>query len=389
MVHRSFARGETRLPADMHGRCVDTAEVDGYQRLGLHSAPCALTGPTPAESMAGMKRLLSALILLAPWAAHAQQPAPTFESQMAQGQTLRTSHREAQAADAFWSAARLAQQPAKRAHALGEIAELSLAKQWFRMATDASCQALESVSGPARASHLYNLGRVAEAVSETKQAVALYQSSLALRPNDLVAARLKSLRATPAASPPADVAPAFCTAALRPRAAIPGDLLPLAEQVAKRRDEKVKFVQVRALGGQGEQYPVVFLCAPDAESGGWIIAVDATHRYLVAVDSISGRDELQACREEDTRQPVLVGHGRYNALEFVSGHRGGYNQYRIAVRGGRPVVVWEQELDDARAGDSPTSRDYDQPGRSYPSIDTLMGKVRAVLIDPNNLKSVE
>ena len=73
----------------------------------------------------------------------------------------------------------------------------------------------------------------------------------------------------------------------------------------------------------------------------------------------------------------------------LPGHRGGDADYRVAVRGGRPVIVWQDSLDDARAGDSVVVQDFDKQGRAFPSADAMMTKVRLLLLDPNNLKAVE
>lgn len=356
-----------------------------------------------------MKSLCAALVGLLSGVAQAQaqaqpapaaqpgpavQPAPaaTYDSLLAEGRRLRGSHYALKATEAYAAAARLAPNPASKAFALGEVAEIALGEAWFRLATDSSCQALEILSGAPRASHLYNLARAAEAVSATPDAVALYRASLALRPNTFIAARLKALQApSPNVGPsPAtgDSASAFCSAALRPRATIPSDFPALAEQIAKLRGERVRFIQVRALGRGGEQHPVAFLCGEQGGPGAWIISVDPTHRYLVGFLSVGGRDVLDACEPEDTRSHLLVGQGRYNALQFYVGHRGGYYDYRVAVRGGRPVIVWQQSLEDARAGDPTETKDFDQRGRDYPSLDTLMTKSIWVLIDPKNLSNV-
>ena len=162
----------------------------------------------------------------------------------------------------------------------------------------------------------------------------------------------------------------------------------LATQIAKSRSETVKYLQQRALGPRGELYPVAFLCGQSDGMGAWIIQTDMAHRYLVAFD-VPG-SELDACQKEDTRTPIFIGSGRHNALRFYMGHRGGYDDYRVAVRGGRPVVIWHESLNDNRAGDVPVVRDFDKHGRDFEDANSMMpGKMKLVLLDARGTEQRE
>ena len=293
-------------------------------------------------------------------AASSSTAAATFESKFAEGERL-TKHgpdwSPSKSMTSFQEAAALAREPAQKARALGEISVLAQEgdEPWTRIAVQASCEALRLVSGAARASHLFNLGRSAEAIKDVASATALYTNSLALRPNAIVSARLAKLSGGKSGASIAAVTPAaggtdpsftFCQTALGPPPAISPEFRLLAQSVATQRGEKISFVARRPLGLRGELFPVAYLCS-GSQHGSWLIEVDATHRFLVAIDELDGRAELDACRNDDS-DLLYAGRGAPVALRFRQGYHRAYDDYSVGVRNGRPAVIYINKFDNDR-----------------------------------------
>jgi len=286
----------------------------------------------------------------------------------------------------FEQAVSLTQEPIKKARALGEISVLALSLSRYRASVQASCYALDLVSGAARGSHLYNLGRVALAVQDLSSAAALYQSSVALRPNATVSAqlgRMGNVTATPYPGP--DAGKGFCQAALSPKEAVSPEFVRLAQDIANQRKEKVTSVDWWPLGPHGELFPVALLCDNPAggDHGAWVIEADSQHRYLVAFDSLGGRDSLDACLPGKDR--IYVGHGGVVALSINQGHRGGYDDYRVGVRKGSPVIIYTESLGDVRDGEQPDVVDFDKRGGPYKSPQEFG---RVILLDKKGMTQV-
>lgn len=301
----------------------------------------------------------------------ATQPEATYESTVAEAQRKIKSSVQVSAM-LFQEAARLTNDPSKKAYALGEASVLALRQQMYRTAIQTACEALDLVSGPARASHFYNLGRIALAVQDAGGAAAQFRESLALRPNATVSAQLGKLGAVaPTIYPGPDVGKGFCAVALGPVAPVDPEFVKLANQIASQRQEKVTRTERRPLGPRGELLPVAMLCDASNEKthGGWLIEVKPQHRYLVAFDFLDGRASLDAC--EASYEQICVGRGPAVALVFVEGHHGGFEEYRVAVRDGRPVTIFTSD-------EIKPDTDFDKKGGSYKTLDEF---ARTILLD--------
>ena len=310
----------------------------------------------------------------------------TFEAVFAKAEQESKAKHVEQSITLFEQAASLTQEPITKARALGEISVLALSLSRYRASIKASCDALDLVSGAARGSHLYNLGRVALAVQDLGSAAALYQSSLALRPNATVAAQLGRMgNVTPTPYPGPDAGKGFCQAALSPKESVSPEFVRLAKDIANQRKEKVTSADWWPLGIHGELIPVAMLCdnPAGANHGAWIIEADSQHRYLVAFDSLDGRASLDACSTGNDR--IYVGHGGVVALSFNQGHRGGYEDYRVGVRKGSPVIILTESLDDARDSDQSKAVDFDKRGGPYKSPQEIG---RVILLDKKGMTQV-
>ncbi|MBL9020391.1 MAG: hypothetical protein JNL83_39775 [Myxococcales bacterium] len=62
--------------------------------------------------------------------------------------------------------------------------------------------------------------------------------------------------------------------------------------------------------------------------------------------------------EADGRTQPWPGDPAGKAIAHQQGHRAGYQRWELAVRGGELVVLREESVDDARAGDAPVKKDY-------------------------------
>ena len=310
----------------------------------------------------------------------------TFETAFAKAEQQSKAKHVEQSITLFELAVALTQDPNRKAQALGEISVLALSLSRYRASVKAACDALELVSGAARGSHLYNLGRVALAVQDLGSAAALYQSSVALRPNATVSAqlgRMGNVTATPYPGP--DAGKGFCQAALSPKESVSPEFVRLAKDIANQRKEKVTSADWWPLGLRGELIPVAMLCDNPAggNHGAWLIESDAQHRYLVAFDSLDGRASLDACNTGKDR--IYVGHGGVVALSFSQGHRGGYEDYRVGVRKGSPVIIYTESLDDVRASDHQEAVDLDKRGGPYKSPQEFG---RVILLDKKGMTQV-
>ena len=310
----------------------------------------------------------------------------TFETAFAKAEQQSKAKHVEQSITLFEQAVALTQDPNRKAQALGEISVLALSLSRYRASVKAACDALELVSGAARGSHLYNLGRVALAVQDLGSAAALYQSSVALRPNATVSAqlgRMGNVTATPYPGP--DAGKGFCQAALSPKESVSPEFVRLAKDIANQRKEKVTSADWWPLGLRGELIPVAMLCDNPAggNHGAWLIEADAQHRYLVAFDSLDGRASLDACNTGKDR--IYVGHGGVVALSFSQGHRGGYEDYRVGVRKGSPVIIYTESLDDVRASDHQEAVDFDKRGGPYKSPQEFG---RVILLDKKGMTQV-
>ena len=310
----------------------------------------------------------------------------TFETAVAKAEQQSKAKHVEQSISLFEQAVALTQDPNRKAQALGEISVLALSLSRYRASVKAACDALELVSGAARGSHLYNLGRVALAVQDLGSAAALYQSSVALRPNATVSAqlgRMGNVTATPYPGP--DAGKGFCQAALSPKESVSPEFVRLAKDIANQRKEKVTSADWWPLGLRGELIPVAMLCDNPAggNHGAWLIEADAQHRYLVAFDSLDGRASLDACNTGKDR--IYVGHGGVVALSFGQGHRGGYEDYRVGVRKGSPVIIYTESLDDVRASDHQEAVDFDKRGGPYKSPQEFG---RVILLDKKGMTQV-
>ena len=310
----------------------------------------------------------------------------TFETAFAKAEQQSKAKHVEQSITLFEQAVALTQDPNRKAQALGEISVLALSLSRYRASVKAACDALELVSGAARGSHLYNLGRVALAVQDLGSAAALYQSSVALRPNATVSAqlgRMGNVTATPYPGP--DAGKGFCQAALSPKESVSPEFVRLAKDIANQRKEKVTSADWWPLGLRGELIPVAMLCDNPAggNHGAWLIEADAQHRYLVAFDSLDGRASLDACNTGKDR--IYVGHGGVVALSFSQGHRGGYEDYRVGVRKGSPVIIYTESLDDVRVSDHQEAVDFDKRGGPYKSPQEFG---RVILLDKKGMTQV-
>ena len=73
------------------------------------------------------------------------------------------------------------------------------------------------------------------------------------------------------------------------------------------------------------------------------------------------------------------------ALSFNQGHRGGYEDYRVGVRKGSPVIILTESLDDARDSDQPKAVDFDKRGGPYKSPQEIG---RVILLDKKGMTQV-
>jgi len=144
-------------------------------------------------------------------------PAPTKEArrsyrkQLAAGRKLATAQKWGEAVVAFEAA--LAAIPLD-GRALSELAWAAFNAGDYAKARKAGIASVLAVTQPkAKASALYNLGRVEEATTHREQAAKLYQQSLALRPSKTVADRLAGLGKDAAGDKDAAESERFCTEA--------------------------------------------------------------------------------------------------------------------------------------------------------------------------------
>lgn len=345
-----------------------------------------------------MKRLIllemMACLLVAPVAqAQPKAAAATFESKFAEATQLAKDKGRVGVSKvliAFEEAVKLARDGAQKARALGEVSVLAMELELpaYRQAAQASCDALSSERGAARASHLYNLGRVAEALQETTSAAAIYRSSLALRPNEIVSSRLAKLGApaTTAPAPATDAAASFCKSALTAPPPVSADFQRVSQTIATQRQEKVVATTRQPLGPSGELFQVAHLCDSQStrEHGAWLIEVDATHRFLFAIDLLDGHSEFDAC-DPATDSLVYTGRGKPVALHYKEGGRGFQRDYYVAVRQGRPVIIHTDKAEDLSKDPTPRATSHDPRG-PYPA--QLMNFARLIPLDEKGMTQV-
>jgi hypothetical protein len=84
--------------------------------------------------------------------------------------------------------------------------------------------------------------------------------------------------------------------------------------------------------------------------------------------------------EVDGRTQPWPGDPAGKAIVHQQGHRGGYERWELAVRGGELVVLRTESLEDERAGDKPERTDYaDAAGVCVKPCPNANGKVFDVL----------
>ncbi len=136
--------------------------------------------------------------------ATAEPPKPPSKSALSRGRELSRDGKWAEAEAAFRTAAE--EQP-ESAIVYSELGWAAFNAGDLEAARTATARGLEVVSDKKqRASLLYNRGRIEEAAGKNDDAKASYQQSLALRPNDVVRKRLRSLggKAQPVEPPPVE-----------------------------------------------------------------------------------------------------------------------------------------------------------------------------------------
>ena len=77
---------------------------------------------------------------------------------------------------------------------------------------------------------------------------------------------------------------------------------------------------------------------PDTAHGAWVIEIAGPRRFLVAFDELDGRSSL--CRDFDGKRKPVWSRAAKSWLETKEGHHGGSDDYRVALRDGRPAVIW-------------------------------------------------
>lgn len=181
----------------------------------------------------------------------------------------------------------------------------------------------------------------------------------------------------PPPPPPPPVDPA--------RAAFENFLRPIGEL----RDELPETLSEIDLDGDKKPERVATLCSPPGPTAhaAWVIEAGA-RRFLVAFDELDGRSSL--CRSFDGKRKPVWSKVSRAYLEYRQGHHGGGDQYRVALRDGRPVVIWQRGVNDVRAGDLPETMDWDKRVAAhadprFPDVNTMEsgGPVYAVEWTPN------
>ena len=139
--------------------------------------------------------------------------------------------------------------------------------------------------------------------------------------------------------------------------AAPQDFQAWVKEVAARRHQGVADWWLANVDEDATLERVALVCDPKGETADFLVEKDATHRWdiVFSVDGLTA----PSC---DTSQPppaTLERRKGPGGILYVQGHRGGYEEKRIGLRGGRWVVLAEAELNDARAGDRRKAIDWE------------------------------
>jgi hypothetical protein len=102
---------------------------------------------------------------------------------------------------------------------------------------------------------------------------------------------------------------------------------------------------------------VALLCdvGGDDRKGYFIIEKDEAHRWEITFDVDS---RTKACQTKPAAVPAFE-HRTAGSVELRQGFRDGYQVWNYAIRVGLPVIVREEQLDNAAAGGKPAVKDWD------------------------------
>ena len=102
---------------------------------------------------------------------------------------------------------------------------------------------------------------------------------------------------------------------------------------------------------------VAVLCdaTGDDRKGYFIVEKDESHRWEISFD-VDSRTKL--CQAKPAAPPTWE-HRSTGTIELRQGFRDGYQVWNYAIRVGLPVIVREEQLDNAAAGGKPAVKDWD------------------------------
>jgi hypothetical protein len=93
----------------------------------------------------------------------------------------------------------------------------------------------------------------------------------------------------------------------------------------------------------------------DDKKGYFIVEKDAAHRWEISFDVDS---RTKACKAKPAAPPAWE-HRAATTIELRQDFRDGYQVWNYAIRVGLPVIVREEQLDNAASGGKPAVKDWD------------------------------